>query len=415
MWIILLHSCILIGIIFFWYRGIKERPMARWLLPALGIRLLCGWLVGLLYLYYYPGGDTWNYFSDGSILADLARSNGINYLLSWFHPQYLPDSLIYTQQPRALLMSKVVSIGCLLTQNNYWLISAYMTTLSFAGVWYLAQTLVQLFPKTQQTVGIAWLGYPSFVFWSSGILKETITIGIISFLVAEALKFYFGTGSKRWILRFLGWIVAAYILWIMKYYYAAVLIPVLIAVVVARKTNFAPTYLVGKGLAIFGVLILLATVLHPNLNLDRFLGVIVKNHDAFLRISEPTNVIHFYDLQPALGSMLLNAPIALFSAWFRPLLLETNSLLQHLAGVENVLLLILTVTALRKVGQLKQTRQDIKLWLVAGLVYAGLLGVLLAFSTPNFGTLIRYKVAYSPFLLYIILVAIQSSAKKQSH
>ncbi|MEM9670975.1 MAG: hypothetical protein AAF992_00170 [Bacteroidota bacterium] len=387
--------------------------MARWFLPALGIRLLCGWSVGLLYLYYYPGGDTWNYFSDGSMLADLARFNWENYLLSWFDPQYLPDLLMYIQQPRALLMSKIISIGCLATQDNYWLISAYITTLSFAGVWYLGQSLVQLFPKTEQAVSIAWLGFPSFVFWSSGILKETIAVGIISFLVAEALRFYFSIGSKGWGTRFLGWIVAAYGLWIMKYYYAAVLIPLLISIAISGRTGFARTYLVGKVVAIFGTLILLATLLHPNLNLDRFLGVIVKNHDAFVSMSDPGNIIHFFNLQPALGSILLNAPVALFSAWFRPLLFETSSPLQHLAGVENLLLLILAVVALRKVGHLSRIRQEIKLWLIAGLIYATLLGVLLALSTPNFGTLIRYKVAYSPFLLYTILVAIKSSTKKE--
>jgi len=387
--------------------------MAHYFLPALGIRLLCGWLVGLLYQYYYSGGDTWNYFSDGSTLAEQARSNGINYLLGWFNPQYLPDSLVYTQQPRALLMSKITSIGCLVTQDNYWLISAYMTILSFVGVWHLIQTLVKIFPKTQKAVGIAWLAFPSFVFWSSGILKETIAVGIISFLVAVALQFYFSNASKRLGRHLLGGTVAAYCLWVIKYYYAAILIPLIISIIVSRKTGFARTHLVGKGLVVFGVLVLLASVLHPNLNLDRFLVVIVKNHDAFLCISEPTNVIHFYNLQSTVGSMLLNTPMALFSAWFRPLLFETNSLLQHLAGVENSVLLLLALVALRKIGRLSQAQQDVKLWLVAGLFYATLLGGLLAFSTPNFGTLIRYKVAYSPFVLYIILVAAQGAAKRR--
>lgn len=342
------------------------------------------------------------------MLAELARKEWSIYSLSWINASYLPESLTYLNQPRALLMSKVVSVGCLLTQDNYWLTSTYLTILSFAGIWYLVQTLRELFPTTRSAVVVAWFGYPSFVFWSSGILKETIAVGLVSTVVAGAMRYDYRSEQKmlRILIYGLGWLIATYLLWIMKYYYAAVLAPILLAILAAKKTNFFQNYLIAKAAAVFLILGLITTSLHPNLHLARFVDVIVKNHDAFLRISSPTNVIHFYELDTTLTSLLMNTPLALFSSWYRPLLLETNSWIQHLAGLENVLLLILSVTALWKLREVNSIGKNEKLWVVGGLAYAILLGVLLAFSTPNFGTLIRYKVAFSPFVLYLIMIPI---------
>ncbi|MEO0331418.1 MAG: hypothetical protein AAF223_07010, partial [Bacteroidota bacterium] len=85
------------GIIFFWYR---HTQFASWFLPAISLKIVYGWLVGIIYSLYYSGGDTWNYFADGVTLANLARADWIGYLSSWFNADDLPQTLIYLRQPR---------------------------------------------------------------------------------------------------------------------------------------------------------------------------------------------------------------------------------------------------------------------------------------------------------------------------
>ncbi|WKN40979.1 hypothetical protein [Tunicatimonas pelagia] len=376
--------------------------MAHWFLPAISIKVICGWLVGGLYLYYYSGGDTWNYHTDGMVLAELARTNWSDYLLSWTNTDYLPSGLIYADQPRALLMSRMVSVGCLFTQNNYWLTSSYLSIISFGGIWYLVQTLDRFFPRTQLAVGIAWLTYPSFVFWSSGILKETIAVGLMSLLVALTIQFYYRSRRQR-IVPIISWLTAAILLWLIKYYYAALLIPLLLAITLTRFIPLSwPNIVVRMGL-LFISLIALATLMHPNLEAGRILSVIVQNHDTFIRISHAEAVIHFYQLQPTFSSFLLNTPLAVFSAWYRPFPFEMNATLAQVAGLENFLLVVISVLSLRKIGIVKVVESNKQLWILATLLFSVLLGVLLAISTPNFGTLLRYKVAFSPFLLYLLL------------
>ena len=43
------------------------------------------------------------------------------------------------------------------------------------------------------------------------------------------------------------------------------------------------------------------------------------------------------------------------------------------------------------------------IFVIAVLLYILVSAVLLAFSTPNFGALVRYKSGFMPFLVYIIL------------
>ncbi len=363
-------------------------------------------MVGIIYNFYYSGGDTWNYFADGVTLANLARTDWASYLSNWFNADDLPPTLVYLRQPRALLMSQITSIGCLFTGNNYWLTSIYLSLLSFAGVWFLVRTLHLFFPTTRLAVNIAWLAFPSFVFWSSGILKETLAVGLISILVAMTLRIYFDKNSRQSMLFILPGLVATALLWLLKYYYAAVLIPLLIAIMLAKHLPFKRPNVLVRMVLLFILLIALATFMHPNLSAERLLVVIVQNHDIFVQKWRPNAIIHFWQLEPTLTSFLLNAPLALFSAWYRPLPFEINKMLAQIAGIEHCILLLISLSAFWKVRLTRALKTDEQLWAVSALLFSVLLGILLALSTPNFGTLVRYKVAFSPFLLYVLLVVL---------
>jgi hypothetical protein len=51
------------------------------------------------------------------------------------------------------------------------------------------------------------------------------------------------------------------------------------------------------------------------------------------------------------------------------------------------------------------------LLLLGTLHYVGVLAVVLSLAAPNFGEMSRYKVAYLPFFLFVILVALPPSGR----
>ncbi len=149
---------------------------------------------------------------------------------------------------------------------------------------------------------------------------------------------------------------------------------------------------------LFVILFAVASQVHPNFYFSRFLDVVVTNHNAFVKISKPEGLIHFYNLQPEWWSMVINSPLALVSGLFRPWLGEANGFTGYLAATENLFLVILLGGLFFR----KSWKVNNPVLLLAILVYVLILCVLMALSTPNFGTLSRYRIGFLPFFVFVI-------------
>jgi hypothetical protein len=111
-------------------------------------------------------------------------------------------------------------------------------------------------------------------------------------------------------------------------------------------------------------------------------------------------VVHYSNLQPTLSAVLVNAPQAFFASLFRPMPWEADVPFKIAASVENVVLLLLTLAALTKIPYAVGSRH--RFLLFSTMVYITLLAVFLALSSPNLGTLVRYRVGFLPFFVLII-------------
>ncbi len=94
------------------------------------------------------------------------------------------------QEPRALFLSKVVSVFGLFTASNYWIISCYFSCLAFAGAWYLVKIIRRCNAHYTLAAVLAFLFFPSVVFWSSGIVKESLAMASLYFLSAVFLSYW---------------------------------------------------------------------------------------------------------------------------------------------------------------------------------------------------------------------------------
>src|SRR5215471_9068652 len=46
----------------------RDHPWRKYFIPALTVKVLGALFIGLLYAYYYKGGDTFNYFNQGQVI-----------------------------------------------------------------------------------------------------------------------------------------------------------------------------------------------------------------------------------------------------------------------------------------------------------------------------------------------------------
>ncbi len=401
----------------------------RWrniLLIAWVAKMVAAIFLGLIYSEYYGGGDTYSLFEDGKKLYAIAKRDFTAYFHIVTHVlQGKPISSIYglgNVNPRAVLMALYNSLLIFFTGGNYWLTALLSSSINFLAT---AKFLLQLEKQYQLKpikLSIAFFFFPSILLWTSGLLKENLLLTGLCIILTVYLKMLDTKPSQikfsRRILYLLILFIVLFFLYRLKYYYTAIFAPLLLAHWVAVKgapllgsfinkwqfhcSKLAIQYFLF--ITVFSLSVSIATLSHPNLHLANILQAIVTNHTKMAGESmHQYNLIVFNDLQPEISSFIKNLPQAFIEGLFRPYLWEKGNVLKKLAAVENLCLLFLVLFSLLQFKKRKQYIKTLQLETLFIIFYVLIMCTLLAFATPNLGTLVRYKVGYLPFLLLLIL------------
>lgn len=370
------------------------------------LKVLAGISVGLIYFYYYKVGDTILFAHDAKILAEVASHNFFGYCKFLVDENSQPEifNLLASQESRSLLMVKIVSLFSLICADNYWIIATYLSVISFYGAWYFVKAVEKYFPAVLYPAIFAFLFFPSAIFWSSGVIKESLALGGLFFLSGIVVKIWFRSS-----LNFIEIIVAmisCWVSWKLKYYYAGVFFLVaftclMYKLIFEKISGRRPILIKGLiALIVFAAPVLIAINAHPNFRPSRILSVVVENYNAFVSYSAPEDVIRFPDLSPTISSVIENSPKAILSGLYRPFIWESSTIFQLIISLENLFLLLLSIIALFSFRQYMKSSQ----WFLSGAViaYILLLVVLITLSTPNFGTLSRYRISFIPYFVLLL-------------
>ncbi|MEQ9287516.1 MAG: hypothetical protein RIG77_11435 [Cyclobacteriaceae bacterium] len=392
----IVNLLILVSAIGYGYTKVPPSPVRRIFLPALCFKIFCSVAFGLMYFFYFREGDTIGFYNQALDLAKLP--------LDTYLKEVFLTSIPFDKRS-VLPVVKITSLALLATGQNYWLAAVYFGLFSFAGAYYFIHQLVKAYPTIALPAIVSFLFVPSLVFWSSGILKETLVFGLIMFLAGFYLRFHFCRKFNYWhvvLAIFGGWLMVK-----LKYYIAAVCLPILLILFIlsvlekyeasGRLKPSSKYWIVA--LAAIGV-VFLAINLQYNLNPTRLFSVITANQQEVVEMSGHKNAIQYFDQTKSAWLVLPNLFIACFSGLFRPLFFDSIHLPQALAIIENLVVLVLFLASFRR--KLSINAED-KPLLFGALVYILILASLLAYSSPNFGALSRYKVYYMPFFLLLIL------------
>lgn len=386
----------------------RQQPLNyRWAYwPALSVKIVCGIALGLIYFYHYQLGDTISFWQDGCRLAEIFLERPSQVMAFLWDDAAVPEITLALQQqtPRSLFFVKICGVLALVSGGNYWMMATWLSALSFAGAWLLFVRLIRLFPATGPAAAIALLILPSVVFWSSGLIKESVGLAALFVLMAGCLSIVRGGRVSGW--EWLLMLMALWVGWNLKYYWIGIFLPVSLPVVVVhfleKRFPVLKPYTLMLWVVFFIGFLAFATNIHPNFYASRFLEVIYLNNLDFTRLSEPPRIVQYFNLEPVTTSVLMNAPAALIAGLFRPFVWEAFNTLSLLASLEN---LVLTLVVLQGLFALRRAfRSTERVLLVATLVYALLLITFLALSTPNFGTLSRYRIGALPVIILLCLL-----------
>ncbi len=391
---------------FFIYKQALSTPanLRSYYWAGMSLKVLAGLSLGMVYSYYYAIGDTFEYFKDAKRVLIFFDESEVDYMAFVFGgvvPDALSEVLSFSQD-RSQLFVRLLSLVAIFSFANYWVVAIYMSIISFFGCWYLVNQIINYQEKGSLAAILAFVFIPSFIFWSSGVIKESLAVGGLTFLAGIFLRAY--AGKKILLIEWFLFVVSLFVLWRLKYYWAALFLPSAFSAWVvhrcASKWVALKSYDVVIWIGVMGAMILLVAQFHPNFYFSRIAEVIADNYYAYAQSSQ-TPTIHYHELQANWSSLLINAPWALFSSLFRPMVFEVTSLFQLVIALENTVLFFLIFLSIKNATAFWKSKDHLLLISTAAFIIS--LATFLALSTPNFGTLSRYRIAFIPFLFYLLL------------
>jgi hypothetical protein len=394
----------------------------RFFLPALWVKFAGAIMMGLLYQFWYGGGDTFNYFTHGSrwiweaFNADFLT--GLQLLFESGGASRQPETFQYSQHiwyyrdPKSFFVVRIVALIDLFTLHTYSATALFFAAFSFSGMWAFYSAVAKKYPANLSWLAIALLFVPSVAFWGSGILKDTITLGALGWLT-YAMIHIIDLKNRR----IFYWMVAlgsAWLIFNIKIYILICYLPTLVVwaywkqIKAVRSTVIrilvAPILLLFFGVIGFAVLNQVSAQ-SDTYSLDAIAErAAITAYDIRYGWGARTDGDGGYDLGVLDGtwqSMLRLMPAAINVSLFRPYIWEVRNPLMLLAALEALSVMIFSLWIFIYPKQLNFVYNDpfMLFCLIFSLLFAFAVGV----STANFGTLMRYKIPMMPFFLLVLI------------
>jgi hypothetical protein len=303
-----------------------------------------------------------------------------------------------------------------LSSHHYWITSIYFSIVSFVGIWLFTNKLAIIFPNKKTPISIAFFYLPTFLFWTSGISKESILIFIITMILFIFLDFNFNNNERSKILKIIFLLIFMLLAWALlklKYYYLIVLLPIILTFTfinyLITKFNISLFKLFIVSILVIIISTLIFSFLHYNLRIDAVLQAIVTNHDIMKENTNNTdNLLHFNQLEPTILSFIKNFPVAFWEGLARPYIWENGHLYKKTIAFERLIVVVIVFLSIyftikNRLFINSKTSSNIKLLIVCNIIYCITLLVMLSYSAPNIGTLNRYQSGVIPFLVFMCL------------
>lgn len=378
--------------------------------------------LGLIYFFYYDGGDTTNYHQTASAYVNLFFKDQESFWVGWLgdmkgNDWYFFDEStgypVYTHRDHhAFFVVRLLIPICALAFKSYFACAILTAVFTYGGLWKLYQTFLQEFPELKKELAIAILFIPSCLFWGSGVMKDSFTLSAVGWFTYSFYNFFI---KKRWKVSFgLQLFISAFIILAIKPYIFFALFPGSII----WLSNQQISKINHKGVRLMATPLLLAigagsgyfalTKMGDSLGIYKLDTVL----DRAVTVQQDMKADYYggktFDIgnfDASLSGIASKAPVAIFAGIFRPGLWDVRNPVMFVSSLENSYLLILTFFLLIKLkffGFFNLIRNN------PLLLFAMLFSLFFAFSVgltvANFGSLVRLRIPELPFFVSSLFI-----------
>jgi hypothetical protein len=364
--------------------------------------------------YVYGYGDMLTYHYHGVELAHLMRYD------FW---DFAPEVVRLVLHQEAMLpydvtgagsstgaMTGIAGLLCFLLNDSLYASCLLLGTLSFLGKLALYYGLRnRLEPELHGRALYGVMLVPSAIFWTSGLLKESIAMIGLGPMAYGLLCF----GKHRPVASVAGILGGAVIVGLAKAY---VLFGFALAAGVwvywtqsmgrsgGRPVTIRPLYLVLAVAVALGGVVALGRFF-PQYAMDSVVQQTASLQSIGARVEGGSNYQIAETPTRSLGGQLGYAPLALVTALFRPSLPEVRNPLMLVNALETTLLLLLFVRALVQLSWAELWRRFRSSGVIAFCAtFTVVMAISVGLATTNLGTLSRYRTPFMPFFMTLLLV-----------
>ncbi len=363
-----------------------------------------------IYTFHYAdraNADIYKFFDDGNVMFGALRAHPVDYLQMltgigtrnpYFSEHYYEvmnnwyrrwETGYYNDAHTMIRYNAVLRLFSFGVYHVHTVFSAF---LSLTGLVALYKVFTGLVPGMGRVAAIGLFLWPSMLFWSSGPIKEALLfLGLGLFLLA---LFRFGqhrNGAKVWIMLLAG----LFIQLSLKSYVLACMLPGLAALWWCRRTgNRRAVLKFGTAHLAAALLILAAPLLSPRLDVVAMIHQKLRDMLGVVAATDPGSFIPTTLFEPNAWGLAQASPHALFLTFLSPLATWNIGALGIMGAVENLALLALIPLA--AVWARPWREVDLPLLLHA-LCFCLALGLLIGWTTPVVGAVMRYRIPLLPF------------------
>ncbi len=416
---------LLLTLLAYWVRPyLTSKQTRKYFLPALWIRFVGAIALGMIYQFYYKGGDTFYYFYHSGIMWEALLNDPLVGLKILFTDvsndgkAYMYVSrMFWYNDPPSLFVGKFGSVFDLITFHTYSATTLFFAIFSFSGSWAFFQVLLKKYPHDIKNIALVILFFPSLVFWGSGFLKDSLTLGGILWIVYCFFKWIeLKQFSYRDILIFA---IAFYMTLTIKIYIIVCLVPAIFIWIGSSKIGKIKNQLIRFVLAPVVLLLFLLAGFFSTKQLvseeskysfDRIARTAaIASHDiGHVTGRDAGSGYSFGRLDGTFGGLMIHAHKSILVSLFRPFIWEVNNPFMLLASLESLVMLLIFINALRK-RKLRKTLKDP--FLLSSFLFAIIFAFAVGFSY-NFGTLMRYRIPLLAFFLIPLLIRVPATPFK---
>jgi len=402
----------------------KGHPLRPYFMPAFALKIIGAIFLGIIYQFYYKGGDTLNYWKQTEIInSSLNDSIGVWFrLITATAEIYDVDVYKYTTQiywygikSPEYIISIIGAVLGLFTMTTYLPTSVIFAAISFIGVWKMYVVFTKLYPRLTKHMAFAILFIPSVIFWGSGFMKDTITMTCIGWVTHFFYRIFFE--NRKIVINSVYALFFLYVIYVVKSYIVMAFLPAALLwgigllsykIKDARLIIFVRYFLYAATIA--GLVLVggkLQTEMFGEYNVESVAFKSFVTRDYLYRISNEQDGSGYTlgDMDPTLLGMLEKAPAGVNVTLFRPYLWEARKPIVMISALESLLYFVFTIVAIVRNNPIRLVQrifadETLQFCLIFTLIFAFAVGI----STSNFGSLVRYKIPCLPFYTAFLII-----------